>query len=442
MTKKPSLKSGKILGKYRLRSRLGEGGYGEVWRAEDTVEGIHVALKIPFEHFTDKESLETFRHEAKLLAKLDHPNILRIKTAEFINGHFVIASELGQGTLAKVCKRALSLKRSLFFFQQVLDAVAYAHEKKLLHRDIKPENFILFQKEHLRLGDFGITQILQSNNQTSTISGTLGYMAPEQAYGQPTKASDVFSTGLILWWMLTGRMAYWPFEWPFEGYDILQKKTPAILENFLRKACSFKPKDRFSDVIEMRTRFHQILPKILREEKRKKKKGQPKHQRKKKKIEWHHLRTKEFERKVGKKLELFYECRNCHHPISEAMKFCPWCKSSKNRFDKVTHYSDTCEGCHKGVKDEWRYCPWCFGPGFTSYSDRIARDKRYTHRCTNKNCDVGLLMPFMRYCPWCHKKAKRTGHHSALAEKCPKCRWSVSKGYWDYCPWCGNAFKG
>src|SRR6185295_5759418 len=158
------------LGKYVLKSRLGEGGYGEVWKAWDSVEGINVALKIPYRQFTDSESLQVFREEARIQAKLDHPRILRIKSAEFIDDHFVIATDLGRSTLAHLMERALPLKKAIFYFEQALAAVAHAHTNKIVHRDIKPDNFIVFGKETLRLGDFGIAQILAQKKHSTTIS--------------------------------------------------------------------------------------------------------------------------------------------------------------------------------------------------------------------------------------------------------------------------------
>src|SRR5438552_17935546 len=92
-----ALRPGLDLGKLRLRRLLGLGGYGEVWQAHDTIEGISVALKFAYDQFTDEESLEAFREEARIQATLDHPHILKIKSAEFIDNHFVIASELGKG---------------------------------------------------------------------------------------------------------------------------------------------------------------------------------------------------------------------------------------------------------------------------------------------------------------------------------------------------------
>lgn len=261
---KGTLRRGQRLGKYRLKSRLGEGGFGTVWRAHDSVEGIDVALKIPFERFADTLTLKEFRAEARLQARLDHPHILKIKSAEMIDGNFVIATELAKGTLAGRAHRALSTRKAFEYFAQILSALAYAHEQKILHRDIKPENILVFRHERLRLTDFGIARIVEKTHASTTVSGTIGYMAPEAAYGRPSKASDVFSAGLILWRMLTGRDAAWPFAWPFAGYKAFARKVQPEVEHFIRRACAFDPRRRFRDAGEMQKAFAAMAKKVLR----------------------------------------------------------------------------------------------------------------------------------------------------------------------------------
>jgi serine/threonine protein kinase len=95
----------------------------------------------------------------------------------------------------------------------MIEAVAYAHRQRIIHCDIKPENFILFPDNRLRLTDFGIARVAQ-NTVAGSGSGTVGYMAPEQAMGKPSMRSDVFSLGLVIYRMLTGQLPEWPFEWP------------------------------------------------------------------------------------------------------------------------------------------------------------------------------------------------------------------------------------
>ena len=114
------LKPGQKIGKYKLKSRLANGPYATVFRALDTLEGVHVALKIPHKGLVTKESLDDFSREVRLCAKLDHPNILRLKSADFIDGHLVIALPLGEESLEERLARRLSLSSALDLGEQLL----------------------------------------------------------------------------------------------------------------------------------------------------------------------------------------------------------------------------------------------------------------------------------------------------------------------------------
>jgi serine/threonine protein kinase len=146
----------------------------------------------------------------------------------------------------------------------MLSAVAYAHERRLIHCDIKPENFILFDGDHLRLGDFGIAKISLRTIQGSG-SGTVGHIAPEQAMGKPSSRSDVFSLGLIIYRMLTGYWPQFPFEWPLPGANLLRRKSihPDMIA-FIRRTLAVRPQHRFVDAIKMEKAFHELLPKTIR----------------------------------------------------------------------------------------------------------------------------------------------------------------------------------
>ena len=152
------LRARQRLGKYRVERRLAQGGFADVYRAYDTIEGIRVALKIPQAGLVSEALLEDFKSEVRITARLDHPHILPIKNADFIDGRFVVVYQLGDATLAERLTRRLSLAKALDFAEQILDALAYAHAHRILHCDVKPENFILFE-DHLRLADFGISKI-------------------------------------------------------------------------------------------------------------------------------------------------------------------------------------------------------------------------------------------------------------------------------------------
>jgi serine/threonine-protein kinase len=132
----------------------------------------------------------------------------------------------------------------------MVDAVAYAHERRVLHRDIKPENFILFPDRLIRLTDFGLARI-ESPGHAVSASGTLGYMAPEQAMGHPSYRSDVFSLGLVLYRILSGELPEYPFEAPLPGYSRLRRGVSPDLIALIRKAIDPAPRKRFRDAVAM-----------------------------------------------------------------------------------------------------------------------------------------------------------------------------------------------
>jgi serine/threonine-protein kinase len=207
--------------------------------------------------------LNTFQREARLVARLDHPNILPLKDASFIDGRFIIASKLGEKTLCDRLKKRMSVETALEFSEQMIQAVAYAHRMKIIHCDIKPENMILLEDGRLQLTDFGIAKIAQRTIHGSG-SGTVGYMAPEQAMGRPSMKSDVFSIGLIMCKMLTGYLPEWPFDWPVPGHRALKRKAHPELVELLRKTLEVRPNRRFRDANELLAAFRRVKPKALR----------------------------------------------------------------------------------------------------------------------------------------------------------------------------------
>ena len=240
------LRSRSRLGKYRIESRLFEGTYSHVYRAYDTIEGVRVALKIPHPHLANDSFLEAFRNEARLAAKMQHPLLLGLKDASIIDGHFVMAFQLGTETLADRLSRRLSSAHLALFIDQSLEALAVLHQNRIVHCDIKPENFIIFPGPTLRLADFGIARIAIRTLHASG-SGTLGHMAPEQAMGKPTFRSDVFAMGLLHYRMFTGHLPDYPFKWPPPLYAKLRRKAHPELIAIIRKSLEVAPRHRFRD---------------------------------------------------------------------------------------------------------------------------------------------------------------------------------------------------
>lgn len=257
------LRARQRLGKYRLEKRLADGPLAAVYRAYDTIHGTRMALKIPHRRVMDEYFLADFRKEVRLAARLEHPHILSIQNADFIGSYFVIAMALGEETLAERLSRRISTVKALDFTAQILSAVAHAHRQRIIHCDIKPDNFILFPEDRLRLTDFGFAKLARKRIEASG-SGTVGYVAPEQAMGRPMLASDVFSIGLVLYRMFSGTLPRWPYRWPAPGLARLRQKLHPDMVSLIRKAIEVHPEKRYPDAIRMEQAFERIRRRAAR----------------------------------------------------------------------------------------------------------------------------------------------------------------------------------
>jgi eukaryotic-like serine/threonine-protein kinase len=426
------LRPGQKIGKYKLKARISNGPFATVYRAYDTLEGLHVALKIPHKGLVTKESLEDFSREVRLAAKLDHPNILGLKSADFIDGHLVIALPLGEESLEERLARRLSLRTALDLGEQLLRAVAFAHDQHVIHCDVKPDNLLLFSDGRLRLTDFGISKVAHRTISASG-AGTVGYMAPEQAMGRPSRRSDIFATGLVLWQMFSGQLPEWPFEWPLAGYDRVKAALHPDMIALLKRALELKPSRRWEDGGQMLAAYLRAKPKVLRfrDQRSRARKTRPPTKR-----HWKEIRQQQFLRQFGRQLETYLKCSHCEGPVAESMQACPWCGSARKVLREETTFPAACPRCHRGTKLDWRYCPWCYGPGFEDASTRHYSDRRYNARCRNPKCDRQDLMPFMRYCPWCHTKVRQKWKIEGSDDFCRKCGQGVVGDFWMHCPWC------
>ena len=196
------------VGKYRVISSLGSGGFGSVFLAEDTWIHKKVALKVPHRQNLDFGEL---LKEPRLLASLSHPNIVTVLTAEKQDDVFFIVMEYVPGeTLEQVIARdgALELSRALDFTCQICNAVDHAHNAGILHRDLRPGNMLVSESGMLKVTDFGTSRFLEIAAHGTTVVGSPPYMAPEQFYGKAVFASDVYSIGVTMYQMLTGLLPY------------------------------------------------------------------------------------------------------------------------------------------------------------------------------------------------------------------------------------------
>jgi eukaryotic-like serine/threonine-protein kinase len=205
---------GQTIGKYRILSSLGSGGFGSVFLAEDTWIHKKVALKVPHKQHLDFSEMVK---EPRLLASMSHPNIVTVLTAERQENVFFIVMEYVAGeTLEEVIARegAMDLARALDFTCQICNAVDHAHGAGILHRDLRPGNMLVTEAGMLKVSDFGTSRFLEIAAHGTTVIGSPPYMAPEQFYGKAVFASDLYSIGVTMYQMLTGSL---PYESPAPG---------------------------------------------------------------------------------------------------------------------------------------------------------------------------------------------------------------------------------
>jgi eukaryotic-like serine/threonine-protein kinase len=199
---------GQIIGKYKILSTIGSGGFGTVYLAEDTWIDKKVALKVPHKQGVDFGEL---LREPRLLASLNHPNIVTILTAEKQENVFFIVMEFVPGeTLETIIARdgALELSLALDYTCQICNAVDHAHRHGVLHRDLRPANVLVAESGMLKVADFGTSRFLEIAAHGTTVIGSPPYMAPEQFHGKAVFASDLYSVGVTMYQIMTGVLPY------------------------------------------------------------------------------------------------------------------------------------------------------------------------------------------------------------------------------------------
>ncbi|MBZ0305467.1 MAG: protein kinase [Anaerolineae bacterium] len=206
--------------RYQLLSQQGSGGMSVIYRALDLALGRHVAVKVLRASLTDDPTfLARFRQEARNVANLQHPNIVTVHdVGQDGNIHYIVMELIEGHDLKKIIRAEapFSLDRALDIAIKISTGIGYAHRAGLVHADVKPQNILLVDQDNIKVTDFGIAQALAATNpgeRLKVVWGSPHYFSPEQAQGRyPTPASDVYSIGIVLFEMLTGRL-------PFMGGD-------------------------------------------------------------------------------------------------------------------------------------------------------------------------------------------------------------------------------
>lgn len=281
--------SGKTLGNVLIGDLIARGGMAEVYYGVHSTLNRKVAIKIMRDHVEeDPDSRARFAREARVVATLDHPNIIQIYDYDLVDGRPCIVMELVEGTslagyLKELHKRGEKLPHPIVakLMKSIASAMDHAHERNIVHRDIKPANILLRSKQGVIdlqaplpediepvLTDFGLVRLLDSNTKTSTgtVSGTPSYMSPEQARGDSVDhRTDIYSLGVVLYEMLAGEV---PFD-AESSFGVLMKHLneppPPIngisagMQAIINRALAKDPKDRFASAIEMVNEFADVL---------------------------------------------------------------------------------------------------------------------------------------------------------------------------------------
>jgi WD40 repeat protein/serine/threonine protein kinase len=258
---------------YELHELVGEGGFGAVYRATQTVVGREVVIKIILPHFANQpEFIRRFEAEAQLVARLEHPHIVPLYDYwRDPTGAYLVMRYLRGGTLRNALEKGpYSVRNTVRLLGQMAAALTIAHRNGVIHRDVKPSNILLDDDRNSYLTDFGIatTQIegnTKGNSQSGRVSGSAGYISPEQINMQPISGrTDMYAMGIILYEMLMG---HHPFAGAKSAVALFIKHAneplpamegiPQAIQDVIFKAAAKNPEDRYADMMELANAFRQ-----------------------------------------------------------------------------------------------------------------------------------------------------------------------------------------
>jgi len=269
---------GKTISHYKILEKLGEGGMGVVYRAQDTKLDRIVALKfLPRHLLCDEDAKARFIHEAKAASALNHTNITTIYEIDEAEGECFISMEYVEGKSIKqlLKEKTLSIQEILDISIQIAEGLNAAHKKAIVHRDIKSDNIMLTDEGLAKIMDFGLAKLKGVSRVTKagTTLGTVSYMSPEQARGEEVDhRTDIWSLGVVLYEMLTGEL---PFKGEYEQaviYTILNEEPklitdlrpdlPGELEHIMNKALSKSPDSRYQKAEDIVINLRELRNKL------------------------------------------------------------------------------------------------------------------------------------------------------------------------------------
>ena len=271
------LQPGQMLGSYRIIEQIGEGGMATVYKAYQSSMDRNVAIKVlPRQLAESEEFFKRFQQEARIVAKLEHPYILPVFDYGEENGiAYFVMRYLEAGTLKdKMNAGQLSLDEIDHIFTQLTDALGYAHNHGVVHRDLKPANVLVDLSGNLFLTDFGVAKVLESASprltQTAAIMGTPAYISPEQVASLPVDGrSDIYSLGVILYEMVTGRVPFVAdtplavilkhLNDPLPPPSVVKPDISPVIEQVIVKALAKDPDDRFDTTVDFVSAWRSAL---------------------------------------------------------------------------------------------------------------------------------------------------------------------------------------
>ncbi|GHO62532.1 hypothetical protein KSC_014240 [Ktedonobacter sp. SOSP1-52] len=253
--------AGQEIGSYRIIKQIGAGGFAEVYLGEHVHLGTQAAIKALHAQLANAEEIENFRKEARTIAQLLHPNIIRVLDFNIQNNMpFFVMDLAPHGSLRERHKRGeqVPFETVITYTKQAASALQFAHERKFIHRDIKPENMLVGHHQEILVSDFGIAVVAQSTRMATAqdMAGTIPYMAPEQIQAHPRPASDQYALAITVYEWLTGKR---PFDGTFTEIAVKQTTVPPPppsqfvtiapgTEQVILKALEKAPEQRFPDV--------------------------------------------------------------------------------------------------------------------------------------------------------------------------------------------------